>query len=72
MEDAINLSADWNNSGFIVEEDDGSLSATVWNHWQHEEKRRTIISWVNGNDGFVIREEFKDKYEFEVDPGILL
>ena len=72
MESAINLSSEWNNTGFIVENKDGSLDSTVWNHWNHEEFKRTIVAYVNGNDGFNIKSEFKEKYEFEVEPEILL
>ena len=72
MEEAINLSADWNNTGFIVENEDGSLDATVWNHWNHEERKRTIVAFVNGNDGFNLYGDGIGKYEFEVDPATLL
>jgi len=72
MEQAINLSSEWNNTGFIVENKDGSLDATVWNHWQWEDNRRKIIAYVNGIDGFIIRPEYKEKYIFEVEPKELL
>ncbi len=65
MIEAAKLSAEWNNTGFIVLNEDKTLSATVWNHYKYEEPQRLCIATVNGNDGFKIT---KKQYCFEVPP----
>ena len=57
---AENLSTEWNNTGFIVLNKDGSLSATVWNHWQYESEKRPVIASVN-HEGWKV----EDGYELE-------
>lgn len=61
MDRAEKLSAEWNNTGFIVLSKDGALGATVWNHWNHEEPKRKIVAHVN-SDGWSITEEWKAEY----------
>ena len=66
---AINLSAEWNNNGYVVLNEDGTLDATVWNNWKWETPRREIIAYVNGIDGFILK---NSDYIFEIDPDTLL
>lgn len=60
MEEAEKLSAEWGNTGYIVINADGSLSATVWNQWKWENPRRPVIATVDGTHGWVI----KDTHEY--------
>ena len=69
IKQAIKLSSEWNNTGFIVINDNGSLDATVWNHWKWEDPQREVIAYVNGNDGFVVESE---DYVLEIDPTNLI
>ena len=72
MVETINLSAEWNNTGFIVINESGVPAATVWNHWKWENPQREIIAYVNGNDGFKILPAFEDDYDLAVEPKTLL
>ncbi len=70
---AAQLSSEWNNTGFIVLNHDGSLSATVWNHYKwekDEEDGRMYIATINGNEGFKIVDE--TEYEWEISPDEIL
>lgn len=72
MNFAEELSSDWNNTGFVVLNKDGSLSATVWNKYKWEkdskEGQRPYVASVNGNDGWKINPEYKDQYELPKSP----
>lgn len=57
IEQAEKLSADWNNTGFIVLNVDGSLSPSVWNHWKWEEPKREIVATVN-HEGWKFEEGY--------------
>ena len=50
---AANLSTEWDNTGFIVRNDNGSLDATVWNNWKWENPKRYVVAFVNGNEGMI-------------------
>jgi len=72
MKQAIDLSGEWNNVGYILLNDDGTLAPSVWNHYKWEDPKRKIVAYCEGSAGFVIEDEFKDDYEFEVDYKTLL
>ncbi len=62
VDNAIKLSSEWNNTGYIVKNNlDDKLSATVWNHWKWENPQREIVASVNC-EGITI----DPRYEFEV------
>jgi len=67
MQEAEKLSSEWNNTGFVVLNSNGSLEATVWNHykWESEDGNtpRPVVATVNGNNGWEIDEKFKLTYE---------
>jgi len=44
---AEKLSAEWGNTGFIVENKDGTLEATVWNNWKWEFPQRPVVASVD-------------------------
>ena len=69
MQEAINLSADWNNTGFVILNNSGVPEAMVWQSYKWKEPKPEVIAYVNGNDGFILKN--KD-YVFEVDPKELL
>lgn len=66
MNQAEKLSSEWNNTGFVVLNKDGSLSATVWNNYKWEadkpEGQRPYVASVDAN-GWVINAEYDDQYE---------
>lgn len=66
----VNLSSEWNNTGFAVLNKDGSISATVWNKWKDEDPKRETIASVNGNDGWNLYDN--KKYHWEVTPLSLM
>jgi len=69
MEQAIQLSAEWNNTGYVIINESGVPAASVWNWYKWDNSKPEIIAHVNGNDGFVLQN--KD-YVFEVEPKELL
>jgi hypothetical protein len=69
MEEAINLSAEWNNTGFVYINESGVPEATVWQSFKYMDPQPETIAYVNGNDGFVLQNK---NYVFEVDPKELL
>jgi len=69
MEQAIQLSAEWNNTGYVIINESGVPAASVWNWYKWDNPKPEIIAHVNGNDGFVLQN--KD-YVFEVEPKELL
>jgi hypothetical protein len=69
MEEAINLSNEWNNTGFVVINKSGVPEATVWNNWKWEDPKREVIAYVNENDGFILKD---NSYTFETNPKNLL
>ena len=69
MKRAINLSAEWNNTCFVILNESSVPSAMVWQHFKWEEPKPEIIAYVNGNDGFVLK---NNDYVFEVEPKELL
>ena len=72
MVEAINLSAKWNNTGFVVINESGVPEATVWNNWKWEDPQKEIIAYVNDNDGFRMQPAFENDYDFAVEPKTLL
>ena len=69
MEGAIKLSVEWNNTSFILIDERGRMSVSVWNSYKWFEPKPEIIAHVNASDGFVLQNE---EYKFEVDPKELL
>ena len=69
MQEAIDLSADWNNTCFVILNNSGVPAAMVWQSYKWEDPKPEVIAYVNGNDGFVLKN--KD-YVFEVEPKELL
>ena len=67
IEEAEKLSTEWNNTGFVVKDKDGNLSATVWNHYKfllEEESPPLVIAHVC-KEGWKIKEEYKNQYKLE-------
>jgi len=69
MEEAIILSSDWNNTGFVILNESGVPEATPWQGFKWMDPKPEVIAYVNGNDGFVLENE---DYVFEVDPKELI
>jgi hypothetical protein len=69
MIEAIKLSAEWNNTGFIILNRSGVPEASVWQMYKYENPKPDVVAYVNGNDGFVLQDH---NYEFEVDANELL
>lgn len=69
MVEAIKLSGEWNNTCFIILNNSGVPTAMVWQSFKWEDPKPEVIAHVNGNDGFVLRNE---DYVFETDPKNLL
>ena len=69
MEEAIRLSAEWNNTGFICINESGVPVATVWQHFKYMDPKPEVIAFVNGNEGFILQ---NDDYVFEVEPKELI
>ena len=69
MQEAINLSAEWNNTGFIIINKSGVPEATVWQHFKYMEPKPEVIAHINGIDGFVLSDL---NYVFEVEPKELI
>ena len=69
MEEAIKLSAEWNNTGFVYINESGVPAATVWQGYKYMDPKPEVIAHVNGNDGFVLK---NNDYVFEVEPKELL
>jgi len=69
MLDAIHLSAEWNNTGFVIINESGVPEATIWQHFKYMDPKPKTIAYVNGNDGFVLQDK---AYIFEIDPKELL
>lgn len=69
IEKVINLSAEWNNTGYIIVNESGIPYPTVWNQMKYMTSEPEIIAYVNGNDGFVLE---NDDYELEIDPKELI
>jgi len=69
MEEAIKLSAEWNNTGFVIINESGVPEATVWQSFKYMDPKPEVIAFVNGNEGFVLQHH---DYVFEVDPKELL
>ena len=63
QKEAEHLSAEWNNTGFIIKLPDGSLKSTVWNRLKFMRKEDyTVVASVNA-DGW----KLDDDYYFEKD-----
>ena len=69
MKEAIYLSSEWNNTGFVILSKSGVPEASVWQWYKYEDPKPDVIAYVNGNDGFVLQDH---NYVFEVDPKELL
>lgn len=69
MEEAIKLSSEWNNTGFVYINESGVPAATVWQSYKYMEPKPDVIAFVNGNEGFVLQH---DDYVFEVEPKELM
>jgi hypothetical protein len=69
MEEAIKLSAEWNNTGFVYINKSGVPEATVWQAFKHMEPKPEVIAFVNGNEGFILQD---NDYVFEVEPKELM
>jgi hypothetical protein len=69
MIEGIKLSAEWNNTCFIIINRSGVPEACVWQSFKYHDPKPDVIAYVNGNDGFVLQDY---NYEFEVDPKELL
>jgi len=67
--EAIKLSAEWNNTAFVVLNKSGVPDVMVWQNFKYEDPKPEVIAYVNGNDGFVLQNE---DYVFEVDPEELI
>lgn len=69
MTQMVKLSEEWNNTGYAVLNDNGTVSPTVWNQWKNETPQREIVAFVNGNDGWNLRNE---NYGWEIKPSELM
>jgi len=62
---AVHLSEEWNNTCFVILDDSGIPEASVWQSYKWLDPKPEVIAWVNGNDGFVLKNR---DYVFEVEP----
>ena len=69
MQRAIRLSAEWGNTCFVILNESGVPAASVWQHFKWLEPKPEVIAHVNGNDGFILK---NNNYVFEVEPKELL
>jgi len=69
MLDAIHLSAEWNNTCFVILNASGVPEACVWQSYKYYETKPEVVAYVNGNDGFVLK---NSDYVFEVEPKELM